>query len=408
MNELLVIAKAFDFMRKNINSSNWFSSLDTSLVVYWNNLNSVLNSYKIGDEIDINNIEDKNRIETVIFGEIKDYSNAPIRQRLDFWSLLGYFQKVGKRGMKYQLINNEYDYNELARIFFSNGIKNTRIIPSSEIVAQCRMFPGLVVYLFYTLLNDKEKQFVFDNVSKDTIIELENKTKIKSSNGKRTIENDTYKKFVEAFIPNFNRKQLIELCEVILSGGIYSIDDVVLTKDNEQDLINNLTAKIITTKDQKDERLRTKSVNQIIGEYARYKFADRVSSTTSDLYIENNNQYEIMICEAAHIISKSEIVDKCLMIKDDNKLSEFLSFTLSSINGIYIPYNYHKLFDDHYIELIDENGLFKFKIKDEFVDKADSLINVYGFNENNYFNQEKSNKIRNLFNSYKEWNDKVN
>ena len=109
------------------------------------------------------------------------------------------------------------------------------------------------------------------------------------------------------------------------------------------------------------------------------------------------------MCEAAHIIPVSDISDLILELENDNKteedIKELLCRLLGEQNGILIPFNYHKLFDNNKI-LIDHQQK-KFIINEELALEEKELIkNVYGFSENNKFKEKKFDEIKKIIEEY--------
>lgn len=413
MNNLQRFADILQKMQDIIGSDKWFSNIDTDLNLYIDNLPIILEYIKKNDIIDIKNNADVNNILSLCIKNKKEkYANITLKQRLDFYILLG-FLKIESRG-KYSLSSLEWDffYNDnVAVTFVEKSISLFRYFKREDIkdksmyIPSIRIFTGFYVYLILNLLNNEEFDIVKSYLNGKTISKI-NKIKFKNISYKNTMDS-TYSKFYIKYFKHLTIDDIILIGESI-SHETNNVWDTLTINNIQYD--NSVYDKLEKIKMVMIEKQIRDVTNDKIKEILRKNFNKNIrcsSNNNSDIIINNIGDINSNFLESAHVISISEVSAKCINLINirDEELSQIIELTGSNNNGMLIPFNYHKFYDNQYIELSMNEP--KFILTQKGINSIETL-KILGYTENHNIRKNKYDEIMNTISEYKKLLNNIN
>ncbi|MGL5590808.1 MAG: HNH endonuclease [Metamycoplasmataceae bacterium] len=210
---------------------------------------------------------------------------------------------------------------------------------------------------------------------------------------------------------NFKKLMYGDFTQIILEKNeIYlsinketSTNKLVERVKNEEDIVleeieKSLADKLRTAN--KQDKTKLIKINQLLKICRPINFRKIIieaAAGVSEVNIDGHLDNELPLLEAAHIVSVKKIVkyvDQEISIKRDipQEVVNNLEFLTSSANGMLIPFNYHKLFD---------NGYIKFSPKDrKFIPtnpKRKEIIEFYGVSMDHEITKECLNRTKKAF-----------
>lgn len=413
MGNLQRFADILQKMQDIIGRDKWFSNIDTDLNLYIDNLPIILQYLKQNDIIDIkNNVDVNNILSLCIKNKKENYANITLKQRLDFYILLG-FLKI-ESSAKYSLSSLEWDffYNDnVAVTFVEKSISLFRYFKREDIkdksmyIPSIRIFTGFYVYLILNLLNNEEFDIVKSYLNGKTISKI-NKIKFKNISYKNTMDS-TYSKFYTKYFKH------LTIDDVILIG-----ESIFHETDNVWDILAINNIQYDNSVDDKLEKIKMVMIekqirdvtNDKIKEILRKNFNKNIrcsSNNSSDIIINNIGDINSNFLESAHVISISEVSTKCIDLINirDEELSQIIELTGSNNNGMLIPFNYHKFYDNQYIELSTTEP--KFILTEKGINSIETL-KILGYTENHCIKKNKYDEIMYTLSEYKKLLNNIN
>lgn len=406
MSNLQRLADILQKMRDIIDRDNWFSNIDTDLNLYIDNLPIILEYLKHNEIIDIKNNADVNDILLLCTKYKRNtYSIATLRQRLNFYVLLGFVEI--KSTNKYSLSSLEWDffYNDnVATTFVEKSISLFRYLKREDIkeksiyIPSIRIFTGFYVYLILNLLNNEEFYVVKSYLNSKTISRI-NKIKFKNISYTNTMDS-TYNKFYIKYFKHLTIDDVILIGESIFHET-NNVWDILAINNIEHD--NSVDDKLEKIKMVMIEKQIRDVTNDKIKEILRKNFNKNIrcaSNNSSDIIINNIKDINSNFLESAHVISISEVSTKCIDLINirDEELSQIIELTGSNNNGMLIPFNYHKFYDNQYIELSTTEP--KFILTEKGINSIETL-KILGYTENHCIKENKYNDIMGTLSEYK-------
>lgn len=414
------IANFFIFLQNKINVKDWFSCIGTSIYLYLNDLKKIKAKIKKGYCF---NIEDKQQFRNmldILEIKVKTNDDAKIQQRLNYWILLGVVERLDTNNYQFKEVN--IDESNVLNIMINNGIY---LMSNHDIklnIPAIRILNGFFVYCIYLYFNKNIKNII-ELCNDKTKIKLQESIQLQKSKIKLSID-ETYYEFVEKILNNIISKEFIIFFINKVTNNNYSTsfknnhnritnntknnnpnnvnNDKIANINNEE--INNINQAIDDLYNQKNKINKEKKIDHLAQEIIkilRNGFSEKVKSNHhSDLIINNFNSDIIVLHEAAHVLSVSRIKNIIIKLLENNKqemkekINEIFQYGCNEDNGIFIPFNYHKMFDKDLIKIDWDNK--KFVINEKITDQTTirTIKEVYGFNENNKFKPRKFEKIR--------------
>ncbi len=406
-NKFRIIADALNFMQDTIRNDNAYSNNGTSVVTYWKDLEKFTDGrIRLGETVRTNDGSWFKYFEDIIS---KQTTNpAKIRQRLDLWTLLGVTKKI--KSSEYEIISLNYPKNNLGSAIINCGIKSLYSIDPKEkgtFKTPTKIFGGLFVQLIYDKLGKETLAneilpYLNDRLSKHILDHLEPKDSYKGGN--TFSESETYRDLIANDFQSANLDTLVDIAKAILEKrNFINKDNEFITDLNELDdqAIDYLLDIIEST-----PKTKQISLNEELSKAIRKGFGFNVkkeAQAKSDLQIRNvDNSITYSLCESAHVISVEEIK---ILLKENREnrslLKSALSECLNTSNGIYIPFNYHRMFDSNIIEIDWTEGKFVLCGDISESDRVQAL-NIWGFNNDNKFESKKFERMNKTHKRYLE------
>lgn len=412
MSNLQRLADILQKMRDIIDRDKWFSNIDTDLNLYIDNLPIILEYLKHNEIIDIKNNADVNDILLLCTKYKRNtYSIATLRQRLNFYVLLGFVEI--KSTNKYSLSSLEWDffYNDnVATTFVEKSISLFRYLKREDIkeksiyIPSIRIFTGFYVYLILNLLNNEEFDVVKSYLNSETISRI-NKIKFKNISYTNTMDS-TYNKFYIKYFKHLTIDDVILIGESIFHET-NNVWDILAINNIQYD--NSVDDKLEKIKMVMIEKQIRDVTNDKIKEILRKNFNKNIrcsSNNSSDIIINNIKDINSNFLESAHVISISEVSTKCIDLINirDEELSQIIELTGSNNNGMLIPFNYHKFYDNQYIELSTTEP--KFILTEKGINSIETL-KILGYTENHCIKKNKYDEIMDTLSEYKKILDNI-
>ncbi len=400
MNNYLWIIDAFNYMSDKLNLINggnikiWLVRKDTGWSKYISDLINAYRLLEVGDVVNILNEEDYLKFNTRI-------SNKEVtrEQAFEFYTLIGAFELINDNN--YRFINRvDFDENFIDYFFetitykYSNNLfgKNTLY----------KMVHGLILYSIWRMIgSDALYEIINDNNTNENVrtgvISCFDGPELNNFN------NETYRRFFENYIENrFALEDIEHIVECLINGDEYNhhtatIDINAIENQDLQpiDIINNdaTIRNILSNND--SAQLNKKSIRQVLSNKLRAGYATRVKAVTNgtcDLRI-NNLYISERLTEVAHIYSVENMVDQLIDFKDNDLIvNNIIEIAHDVNNALVLPFNYHKLYDSNIINIDYENG--RFNLNNNLNNnELDCARNVWGFNDNNFIEPNKMQRI---------------
>ena len=422
------VIKCFEFMKNQMKTKSWLSVLGTSILTYFKEINNIQDLRLQATTINLKDNENIKILLKVIFGDNhnKSEKTAKLKQRFYFWTLIGVTRCVNDNQYIFE-DNFEITNNNILTFLINNGIR----LINSEVDVKLRpivkVFCGFIVYVSYRIIDQLSFKKIVDNLNEGTKTKIDKILSIQPSRTKPTIENSTFDPFFEYFCNDWTIEDLMYLYDCILENKKWensrikilsrSYDDYIFMSKSTDDVINKI---IEEWNEIKNKKTIGKCFNAIdwLKSQIRYNFSTKIKNNSEDgdlVFLDGtSNQNKLVLYEVAHVLSVAETKDIFLKAhgKCNDYLREILQICRSDENGLYIPFSYHKLFDNGYIKIDWNQGKFVLNTTDE--QEISAVVNIYGFNENNKFRAEKFedmkvqkrnyDKIIDLINNFKDRN----
>lgn len=416
MSNLEKFAKILTKMHDCISNKNWLSSIATSLDTYLKNLLKNREYLLCKEEINLCNEQDIIGLAKQ-FSDSKQPSNKPgkIIQRIYFYKLLGIFELKIKN---IYIINKNnltnLDYENVTNMFINEGICLFRsIIHNPKIknyhISAIRIFTGFYIYSLLRIMGRDEfnkLKLLLDEKVLIKINEIDSQKKSQITNDNWTLDN-TYRDF---FNNHFSEITLEDL-EKIYSYIFIEIDNYwYLTNTNISKFFESTENTVQKIKKVYDERKFKDVADDEIKKILRSNFNSDVkkySNNESDIKFEIDYTIDVAFLESAHIVPISEIKSLCdkLINKDEELLKRILDLLCSYHNGALIPMNYHKFYDNQYIELSMNEP--KFILTQKGINSIETL-KILGYTENHNIRKNKYDEIMNTISEYKKMLNSTN
>lgn len=381
------------YLYNKIQHKKWASFVGTSIQTYINEI-PLLQKY-----FQNNKTYDK----TQVYNKIKDFlnptkkrinepSDSAVTQRLSMWKLLNVFEYNNEKFVFKYNSNINYDSFDY---FIDQGSKI--LDGDDDLLSSKRIFIGFSIFLIYKTIGINEYNKLLNMLDSDVRHYLDDKLEITNGQSKMKIERGTYDTYYINHVSNPNFDFLQYYINKILNNNQLKLDNIEeneYIKNMEENILTNNIIKIV---DEDSNVLKNEEKSRIKRAIRKW-FSNNMLENISDLMINNQEIDDTTLLEKAHIFPVSELLKLIDKYKNKDitfkKLCEIIEKGSNNLNGIYIPFNYHKLFDKQLIKIDWENE--KFVFSENITDKQKNMLkNIFGFNENNKFrDKEKFQKIK--------------
>lgn len=400
---LLKLKECFEYMYDRVGYKKWFSNLGTSLEYYIRKFKNNEAEFLKKKIIDLNLESDKNFLKKIWLPK-KPKSTAPFRQFMSLLVSLDIFKNIGESKWEINNYNIRINKNSLINQWSKF---NYSYIKNEGLASSLRIIYGFMIYLSYRVIGKNDFILLCENLNNEISEKLKKTYFIKSDKMNHLSFETTYADLYDKYFNDVDRNELLKVFRVIKEHVTYYSDDefdkeistILDNVEEKEKLIDKKNRLIDEIYNDEKFYFKKQSINSKINKIVRYKFSSFLKSQENHFYINDKLFDNKNLTESAHIISVEDIVDKIIQKKKNNEdIMELLkNFTLEN-NGVQIPFNYHKLYDDDYIGFsIDYKKFIPTKKGEENI----RYVIDCGFNINNYFSEEKVNDIEQIVKLFK-------